>query len=159
MNRSSFGWSGRGRSPISSRNSVPPSHAATRPGLSRTAPVNAPLAWPNSSLSSSCWDRVGQETVANGPDARSLHPWTARASTPLPVPLSPRTSSVVGLAAAWRASWTARRMAGLPLSRLDPPPCRSACSCSPAARCTSDRIRAARSNTSRTWAGVNGLVR
>ena len=39
-------------SPISSRNSVPPSASRTRPGAPpRRAPVNAPSAWPNSSAS------------------------------------------------------------------------------------------------------------
>ncbi len=47
-------------SPISSRNSVPPSAAATLPKVSCTAPVNAPWTWPNSSLSSNSADRLGQ---------------------------------------------------------------------------------------------------
>ena len=50
--RSSLTWSDGGISPISSRKSVPPVAASNRPGLSRSAPVNAPLTYPNSSDSS-----------------------------------------------------------------------------------------------------------
>jgi hypothetical protein len=39
-------------SPISSRKTVPPFAASNRPVRSRVAPVNEPLTWPNSSLSS-----------------------------------------------------------------------------------------------------------
>ncbi|MEW5317923.1 MAG: hypothetical protein WDW38_009182 [Sanguina aurantia] len=42
-----------GMSPISSRNSVPPSACSKRPETRLTAPVKAPASWPNSSLSSS----------------------------------------------------------------------------------------------------------
>ena len=49
--RSSLAWSSSGISPISSRNSVPPSASSNRPARSRTAPVNAPLACPKNSLS------------------------------------------------------------------------------------------------------------
>ena len=52
--------------------SYSPAAAATRPSVSRTAPVNAPLAWPNNSLSSSSADRRGQWTVTNGPAACGL---------------------------------------------------------------------------------------
>ena len=41
-----------GMSPISSRNSVPPSHCSNLPMRRRSAPVKAPFSWPNSSLSS-----------------------------------------------------------------------------------------------------------
>src|SRR3989304_2452009 len=51
--RSSFAWRGRGISPISSRNRVPPAAWRNRPRRSRTAPVNAPRACPNSSDSRS----------------------------------------------------------------------------------------------------------
>jgi hypothetical protein len=40
-------------SPISSRNSVPPSACSKRPRRSESAPVNEPFSWPNSSDSSS----------------------------------------------------------------------------------------------------------
>src|SRR5204863_188327 len=52
MTRSSFAWIDFGISISSSRNSVPPLAVSSRPGLSRTAPVKAPLQWPNVSDSS-----------------------------------------------------------------------------------------------------------
>ncbi len=61
-----MGWRASGRSPISSRKSVPDSAAATFPRVSLTAPVNAPRAWPKSSLSSNSALRLGQLTVTNG---------------------------------------------------------------------------------------------
>ena len=69
---SNFGWSSSGRSPISSRNSVPPSAAATFPSVSATAPVNEPRTWPKSSLSSRSALKLGQLTVTNGPCALRL---------------------------------------------------------------------------------------
>ena len=50
--RNSFACKASGRSPISSRNSVPLSASSILPGVCLTAPVNAPFSWPNSSLSS-----------------------------------------------------------------------------------------------------------
>ncbi len=44
----------------SSRNSVPPFAVSSRPGLSRSAPVNAPFLWPNISDSSSGSGRAAQ---------------------------------------------------------------------------------------------------
>ena len=43
ITRNSFAWMGLDISVSSSRNSVPPFAVSSRPGLSRTAPVNAPL--------------------------------------------------------------------------------------------------------------------
>ena len=81
--RRSFAWSGGAISPISSRKSVPPSAASTRPGWSRTAPVKAPRAWPKSSLASSSPDSVGQFTTTNGPlAARALRVQRARERRP-----------------------------------------------------------------------------
>ena len=51
--RSILACSASGRSPISSRNRVPPLAASILPTTWRTAPVKAPRSWPNSSLSSS----------------------------------------------------------------------------------------------------------
>src|SRR5205814_1541553 len=53
ITRSNFAWMDFGISISSSRNSVPPLAISSSPGLSRTAPVNAPLQWPNISDSSS----------------------------------------------------------------------------------------------------------
>ena len=139
---------------------MPPSATATLPTVSRTAPVNAPRAWPNNSLSSNSPDRLGQWTVTNGPLARGLRSWTARASKPLPVPLSPRSRSVASLPAAFSATSSACRMAGsaglevglrhhgadlllqLRHVRLQP-----------------RAHRATRSKTMRSWSGTNGLGR
>ena len=48
-----LGLAARLRSPISSRNSVPPEASSNLPGRASWASVNAPFSWPNSSLSSS----------------------------------------------------------------------------------------------------------
>ena len=55
-----------GMSPISSRNSVPPSASTNTPGRSEVAPVNAPLLWPNSSLSISDSGIAPQLSATNG---------------------------------------------------------------------------------------------
>ena len=44
----------------------------TIPSFQRTVTVNAPIAWPNSSLASNSSDSVGQLTTANGPLRRAL---------------------------------------------------------------------------------------
>ena len=51
---------------------MPPLASSNRPTLSRSAPVNAPLTWPNSSLSSRLGDRAAQWTLTNGRPARGL---------------------------------------------------------------------------------------
>ena len=121
-------------------------------------PVNAPRAWPNSSLSSSSALRLGQLTVTNGPSARRLQAWMARASTPLPVPLSPRISTVASVGATRRASsrtppTSGSRAVEVRLGHLGAgpaPPGRRPGRCSP-------RTRATRSSTARTWAGRERL--
>ena len=69
-NRSSLVCNGGAISQISSRNSVPPSAAAAAPGLSEIAPVNDPLIWPNTSLSSKSCGIAPQFSAMNGPFAR-----------------------------------------------------------------------------------------
>ena len=64
--RSSLACTSSGSSPTSSRNRVPPLAASKRPGRSATAPENAPLAWPNSSLSASDSGRAAQFTCTSG---------------------------------------------------------------------------------------------
>ena len=56
----------------SSRNIVPPLAVSSRPGLSRTAPVNAPLQWPNISDSSSISGSAAQFTATSGRLERRL---------------------------------------------------------------------------------------
>ena len=45
---------------------MPPLACSNRPTRSRSAPVNAPLTWPNSSLSSRLCERAAQWTLTNG---------------------------------------------------------------------------------------------
>ena len=56
----------QGTSPISSRNSVPPSAVSKRPARSLIAPVKAPLAWPKNSLSNRSLGMDAQLTRTSG---------------------------------------------------------------------------------------------
>ncbi len=76
-------------SPISSRNTVPPSATSTRPFLFASAPVNAPRTWPNSSDSSRFSGIAPQLTATNGLSRRSDCLCMAWATSSLPVPDSP----------------------------------------------------------------------
>ena len=86
-------------SPISSRNSVPPSANSKRPFRLDIAPVNAPFSWPNSSLSRSSPGIAPQLTGMKGPSARSEQSCTKRAMTSLPVPDSPCSKTVASVGA------------------------------------------------------------
>ena len=68
--RSSFTWVAGEKSPISSRNSVPPSASSRRPSRANRRPVKAPFSWPNNSLSSSPSFSAAQLTFTNGFCAR-----------------------------------------------------------------------------------------
>src|SRR5205807_2451710 len=85
-------------SPISSRNSVPPSASSNFPARSANAPVKLPFMCPNSSLSISSVGIAAQFTSTKGPRARGESVWMARATSSLPVPFSPvmRTRAAVG---------------------------------------------------------------
>ena len=102
--RSSFTWIDSGMSATSSKNSVPPSACSNSPFRACSAPVNAPRAWPNSSLSASDGLSDATLTGTNGPSQRWLYWWIARATSSLPVPLSPRiwTHASVGATTAIR---------------------------------------------------------
>ncbi len=78
---------------ISSRKSVPWSASSNRPTRSALASVNAPRTWPNSSLSKTPSDTPPELTITIGRDARLDTACSARATTPLPVPFSPRIST------------------------------------------------------------------
>src|SRR6266478_6064000 len=67
--RSSLTWVAGDISPISSRKNVPPRAAANSPCLSRTAPVNDPFTWPNSSDSSRLSGSAPQLSEKNPPSA------------------------------------------------------------------------------------------
>ena len=91
-------------SPISSRNSVPPSACSKRPRRVVCAPVKAPRSWPKSSLSSRSFGIAAVLMATNGPCARGLCLCSARATSSLPVPLSPVIITVTLL-------WLSRPMA------------------------------------------------
>ena len=84
---------GGAMSPTSSRNRVPPWAASNRPGCSFDAPLKAPRAWPNSSLSSRLSEKALQFTGTKGASARAPRWWRALATSSLPVPLSPVIST------------------------------------------------------------------
>ena len=102
--RSSLTCSAGGMSPISSSSSVPPSAVWNRPLWLLLASVKAPFMWPNSSDSSSASGMAPQFTATNGFLARGLALWMARASSSLPAPLSPRSSTLASDWATIRAS-------------------------------------------------------
>ena len=62
--------------------------------------MKAPRSWPNSSLSSSVSGIAAQLTATNGPLARGASSWRARATSSLPVPVSPWISTEAGVGAA-----------------------------------------------------------
>ncbi len=71
-NRSSLACSSGTISPISSRNTVPPSADSSSPRFCRSAPVNAPRSCPNNSLSSSVSGSAEHVMFMNGREARLL---------------------------------------------------------------------------------------
>ncbi len=97
--RSSLTWSPVCSSPISSRNSVPPSADWNLPGRLAMAEVKAPFTWPKSSLSIKFSGMAPQLTATKGPEARLLRRWISRASSSLPVPVSPVISTLMSVAA------------------------------------------------------------
>ena len=84
---------------------MPPWASSNLPRRRAWAPVNAPFSWPNSSDSTSVSGMAATLTATNGWPARSLRWWIARATSSLPVPLSPVISTVVGVVAIWVMSW------------------------------------------------------
>ena len=102
--RSSFTCVGRSISVISSRKSVPPSAASNLPIFIFSAPVNEPFSWPNSSDSISVGESAAHSTATNGPDERGERSWRAFATSSLPVPDGPSTSTFAFDLAAWRMS-------------------------------------------------------
>ena len=155
---SSFAWRAGVISPTSSSSSVPRSASAKSPGRPLVAPVNAPFTCPKSSLSSSVSGSDAQLTATNGPLARTLVAWLARARAVLPVPVSPTRSTGVEASATRLATSKTSRMAGLAATRV-PRPTRSL---SVARRdLASRRTRAssrARSRKSASSSIENGLV-
>ena len=93
--RSSFTWTTGLISPISSRKIVPFSATSISPFLFESAPVNAPRIWPKSSESSSVSESAPQLRATKGRSFRGELTWMARATSSLPVPLSPVISTVL----------------------------------------------------------------
>jgi hypothetical protein len=79
---------------------VPPSAVSKSPTLSDRASVKAPRLWPKSSLSRRASGIAPQFTATKGPSRRGPRRWSARATSSLPVPLSPSMRTVVSKAAA-----------------------------------------------------------
>ncbi len=105
-------------SPISSSSRLPPSAAWNSPRWFASAPVKAPFTWPNSSDSSSASGIALQFTATKGRPARGLARWMAWASSSLPVPLSPRSSTLASERATILASASS---SFIPLERLTMP--------------------------------------
>ena len=78
---------------------MPPLAASNQPALLCNAPVKAPFSWPNSSLSTRLSAKAPQLTATNGPPLRPLRAWIWRATSSLPVPVSPMTSALASLGA------------------------------------------------------------
>ena len=89
-------------SPISSRNSVPSSACSKQPGR-RVASVKAPRSEPNSSVSMMVGAMAPQLIATQGRSARGELACRLRATTSLPTPLSPDTTTGA-LAGAYRAT-------------------------------------------------------
>ena len=80
---------------------VPPWATSNLPGWRASAPVKAPFSWPNSSFSMRDPGRAAQSTFTKGLSRRREFTCTARANSSLPVPDSPRSSTVASVEAAF----------------------------------------------------------
>ena len=106
-------WSDGEISPISSRNIVPPSANSNLPGLADAAPVKAPFSYPKSSLSRRLSGMAPQFTFIIGLSFLLLQLCIAVDITSLPVPVSPRISTVTSDWATFLASASTSCIAGL----------------------------------------------
>ena len=95
----SFDCNSIGMFPISSRNNVPPEAISNLPGLSSFASVNAPLTWPNNSLSKRVWDIEPISTLTKTLSTLLELRCIARAINSLPVPFSPRIRTSASVSA------------------------------------------------------------
>jgi hypothetical protein len=87
---------------------VPRCASSKRPTRWAMAPVKAPRSWPNSSLSSNPAGIAEQSSFTNAWPFRVLRVWRARAINALPVPVSPKISTVESVGATvstWRSTW------------------------------------------------------
>ena len=81
-------------SPTSSRNRLPPSACSNLPVIRLSAPTKAPFSWPNSSDSTRSRGIAAILIGTKGPARRDPRSCSARATSSLPVPLSPVISTV-----------------------------------------------------------------
>ena len=105
---------------------MPPSACSNGRRAGGTAPVKAPFSWPKSSLSMSPSGMAPRLTATKGAWNRGLNSWTIRASPSLPVPVSPRMSTVVAAGATsrtrsttWRIGCALRHVAVVALDLAD----------------------------------------
>src|SRR5215470_5246754 len=82
-------------------------------GFCATAPVNAPFSWPNSSLSRSPRGIAAQFSFTNAFWLRLLSLWIARATSSLPVPVSPCISTLESVGATTDTRFNVALNAGL----------------------------------------------
>ncbi len=102
MKRSSLACTSTSTLQISSRKTVPRLAASKIPRLSLVAPVNEPFTCPNSSDSSSVTVSAPQSTAKKRSCFLGLRLWIARATSSLPVPVSPMISTVLDVVATLR---------------------------------------------------------
>ena len=72
-----------------------PSAISKRPLRWAMAPVKAPFSWPKSSLSTSEGGSAAQLSLTSGRARRGLRLWIAWATSSLPTPVSPCSSTVL----------------------------------------------------------------
>ena len=77
-----------------------------------TAPVKAPFSWPKNSLSMRSRGIAVQFTATKGRSRRGERRWIARATSSLPVPVSPRRSTVASASATCSTIANTSRIAG-----------------------------------------------
>jgi len=113
--------------------------------------------WPNSSLSSSSAESAPQWIATNGPLACVPHACSARATSSLPVPVGPSTSTLTEVCATRRTIARNCAIAGAWPTR---PRSSAAVAARSAASSASSRAwRSARATTKRSMSGSIGLVR
>ena len=83
-----------GMSPISSRKSVAALGQLEPPFFLAVGAGERPRSWPKSSLSSSGSGSAAQLTATSGPSRVTSLKWIASATSSLPVPVSPVTSTL-----------------------------------------------------------------
>ncbi len=137
---------------------MPPLAASNRPMREAMAPLNAPFLWPNSSLSSSESGSAPQLIDTNGRWARRDCRWMLRATSSLPVPLSPCTSTGLSLTATRVMMASTSRISGLCPTTTGSPSRRFTTSLSAEFSRRSAFFSAALATTSRSSAFLHGLA-